>query len=340
MIKHLVISGGGPSGLYSYGALKFLSKSNFWDIKNIKTMYGTSIGAFLSVILSLKYDWDVIDEYIIKKPWSKLINISPEMVLNLWDMKGLFGDEVIIDALKPLLAAKELNIDITLKELYDFNKIEIHMFSININSMPLSITDVSYKTFPELSLIKAIAMTSAIPLIFKPVLLDNKCFIDGGFLTNFPLDICLENTGCLSSEVLACKNYWSINDVLNSFNVNLETNVLQFWNYLMKIFLNQLKSDKNHKNIDNIINCLIDECSDLNEWKDVLLNRELRMKFIKKGEQSGFLFLKYKSKNEEAIGSLFEFASESKAETKAESKVETKAETIMISELKSYEEFL
>ena len=35
-IQHLVFSGGGPAGLVNYGALKYLSKMDFWNLKNIK----------------------------------------------------------------------------------------------------------------------------------------------------------------------------------------------------------------------------------------------------------------------------------------------------------------
>ena len=299
MIKHLVISGGGPSGLYTYGAVKYLSKQGFLDIDNIQTIYGTSVGAFLGVILSLKYDWDTLDDYFIKKPWNKVVNFSPEMIFNVWETKGLVGDEFIKNGIEPLLTAKELNLNITLKEFYEYNKIEIHIFSTDINNLPLSLTDISYKTFPDLPLIKALSMTTAVPLIFKPIIIDDKCFIDGGFMTNFPLDICLEQTQCLPSEILAFKNHWSIDDSILSSYVNSDSNILQFWIYIMKILLNQLKVDKTHKHIDNIVNCLIEDCSDLNEWKEVLLNRDLREKFIKKGEQSAFLFIEYRlNKNE------------------------------------------
>jgi len=254
--------------------------------------------------LSLKYDWDIIDDYFIKKPWNKVVNFSPEMIFNVWETKGLVGDEFIKNAIEPLLSAKELNINITLKEFYEYNKIEIHMFSIDINHLPLSLTDICYKSFPDLSLIKALTMTTAVPLLFKPIIMDDKCFIDGGVITNFPLDICLEQTQCLNSEILAFKNHWTIDDSILSSNVNSDSNILQFWIYIMKILLNQLKIDKEHRNIDNIVNCLIEDCSDLNEWKEVLVNRDLREKFIKKGEQSAFLFSEYRTKtnqNENAI---------------------------------------
>lgn len=296
MIKHLVISGGGPSGLHTYGALKYLSNNHFWSINNIKTIYGTSVGAIISVILSLKYDWDILDDYFIKKPWNKVVNFSPEMIFNVWETKGLVGNEFVKNAIEPLLSAKEIDINITLKEFYEYTKIEIHMFSIDINHLPLSLTDISYKTFPDLTLINALTMTTAIPLIFKPIIIDDKCFIDGGFMTNFPLDICLEQTQCLHSEILAFKNHWTIDNSIVSSYVNIDTNILQFWIYIMKILLNQLKIDKTHNIIDNIVNCLIEDCSDLNEWKEVLLNRDLREKFIKKGEQSAFLFMEYRLK--------------------------------------------
>jgi hypothetical protein len=35
MIKHIVINGGGPTGLLSYGALKYLFEKEFVAIENI-----------------------------------------------------------------------------------------------------------------------------------------------------------------------------------------------------------------------------------------------------------------------------------------------------------------
>ena len=48
MIKHIVIESGGYKGLYVLGALDELNKSNFYNIENIETIYGTSIGSYVS----------------------------------------------------------------------------------------------------------------------------------------------------------------------------------------------------------------------------------------------------------------------------------------------------
>ena len=71
-IKHLVISSGGPAGFTMYGALRYLNKEGVWNINNIKTIYGTSVGTCIAIFLSLNYDWDTIDNFLLKRPWSKI----------------------------------------------------------------------------------------------------------------------------------------------------------------------------------------------------------------------------------------------------------------------------
>ena len=66
-IKHIVISGGGVDILSFYGALRETNKKGLWNISNIKSIYGTSAGSILSVALLLKYDWDILDNYIMAK---------------------------------------------------------------------------------------------------------------------------------------------------------------------------------------------------------------------------------------------------------------------------------
>ena len=75
-IKHIVLCGGGPVGLVSYGAIKKLMNNNIIIYENIKSIYSTSIGCFIAFIfmLNLKLDW--IDDYIIKRPWENLVNFS------------------------------------------------------------------------------------------------------------------------------------------------------------------------------------------------------------------------------------------------------------------------
>lgn len=295
-IKHIVIAGGGPTGFYTYGAAKFLSEKQFWDINNIETIYGTSIGAVLGALLCLKYEWDTLNDYIIKRPWDKIFNVFPETVFKIWEAKGLFGDECIKETFKPLLVAKELDLNITLKEFYEYSKIELHMFAVDINDFPLCATDISHKTHPDLSLITALTMTTAIPFVCKPIIIENSCFLDGGIVLNYPLEKCLQDTKCDEKEILAFKNYHSTEkkSFKNLSGIKEDTTLLNFWVYLMRLFVKQLNSSHNQPIISNEVKCFVDDVGSMDEWKKSMDDKDCREKFIKKGEAAGFMFLEYK----------------------------------------------
>ena len=292
-IKHLVFEGGGPSGLYTYGAAKYLSIDKFWNISDIQTIYGTSIGAFLGVLFSLKYDWATLDDYIIKRPWDKMLNISSDELLKLWEDKGVLGEDIIRDALSPLIIAKDLNIDISLKEFNDYNNIELHMFSVNLNAIPISIVDISYKTHPDLTLITALSMTMAFPFLFKPILNNDGCFVDGGLLINLPLDPCIKNTQCDINEILVFKNFWSINENMME-PINNDTTLLRYWMIIIHNLIKKLNNEYKMIDVPNVVNCIINNVSKYEDWGTILESREQRIHCIKQGESAGFLFKKYK----------------------------------------------
>ena len=77
-IKHLVISGGGPSLIQTLGALQYLEKNKFIDLNNIETIYGTSAGAIIGTMICMKYDWETINDYVIKRPWHDVFKMNVE----------------------------------------------------------------------------------------------------------------------------------------------------------------------------------------------------------------------------------------------------------------------
>ena len=82
-IHHLVIGGGGPFGFTAFGVLKHLHDVNFWNIKNIKTIYATSVGTLLAAFLLLGYDYSYIYDYFVKRPWEKIFNPMCKFFLSL-----------------------------------------------------------------------------------------------------------------------------------------------------------------------------------------------------------------------------------------------------------------
>ena len=208
-IKKLVIGGGGY-GIYNiYGVIKNMIEKEYINLNNIDEIYSVSAGAICSAILALKIDFDILDDYIIKRPWDKVFNIKPsDILINIFDNKGIYDEEFIKEIMKPLLLVKNFDENITLKEFYDQTKINLIMFTVNLNNTVPEKIKLSYKTYPNLQLCKALYMSSCIPLIFKPVLDGSNCYIDGGLIDNFPLGELLndyKNNKNIENEILAIK---------------------------------------------------------------------------------------------------------------------------------------
>jgi predicted acylesterase/phospholipase RssA len=202
-IKNIVLSGGCHTFYQSLGIIQTLEKNDIWKIENIEKIYGTSAGALLGAILCLKFDWDTLNDYFLDRPWHDVYNIDINTIFSIFSKKGFFNRNQIETSFKPLLHAKDLSLDITLKEFYKYSNIELHVFTFDVNHFKLE--DISYKTNPDLSLITALYMSSALPIMFSPVCIDNKCYIDGGFVTNYPLIFCIEQNSNLD-EILGIKN--------------------------------------------------------------------------------------------------------------------------------------
>lgn len=188
-IKHLVISGGAHAGYNYIGILMHLKKCGFWNLSNIETIYATSIGALLGTIICLDFDDDIIIKYIIERPWNSVFKLAPIKILEAYTNKGFYGEELIQKILSPLLKAKSLSLDVTLEQFYNFSKIDIHIFTFELDS--LKSVDLSYTTHPSLTLMKAITMSCALAGLFTPVFMDEKCYVDGGVLDNYPIFKCI-----------------------------------------------------------------------------------------------------------------------------------------------------
>lgn len=292
-VKHIVISGGGPSGLFTYGAARYLSKKEFWNLHDIESIYGCSIGSFVGVVISLGYDWDWLDDYFIKRPWNKIASLNALSFIEAFNQKGLFGEKIIEDALLPLLTAKDIKSSITMKELYEFNGIDIHMYTTNINSEHISKIDMSHTTHPELPLLKALYRSMAYPFLFKPVC-DNEdnCFIDGGLLNNYPLNDCINQKKCNTDEILAFKNIWK-NDINDYVNEN--SSLLDFMVILIKKMQASIDTESKQEHTKYTVNCLLDELSGFNNWYKALHNEEYRKFIIENGYSQAEIFLSYVS---------------------------------------------
>ena len=283
VIKHLVISGGGPIMIQILSAIQELENKNYLNMNDIETIYGTSAGAIIGLMISLKFDWETLNDYIIKRPWHDVFPIKVQNILDSYTKKGIFDIKTIEKCFKPLFDAKDIPLDINLKDFYDITKIELHMFAFEINEYKLE--DISYKTYPELSLLSAIQMTCAIPVLLTPVCIDNKCFMDGGIACNYPLKYCIESGKC-PDEIIGFKNKYSDDKAL----VNSESTLLDYLlNFLFKAVFS-VNTQYTQPIIKNEVICDASYLT-LDLLRSALSNIEVRKDLFAKGKQSASNFL-------------------------------------------------
>jgi predicted acylesterase/phospholipase RssA len=287
-IKHLVISGGGPSMLQSLGAIQYLNSTDFINIENIKSIYGTSAGALVGTLICLKYDWDTLNDYILKRPWQDVFKIKAENIFEAYSKKGLFDIKVLEKCLKPLLDAKDISINITLKELYEYSRIELHFFTFEINHFQLE--DISYFTHPDLRLLTAIQMTCSLPILLTPVCLDDKCYMDGGIICNYSLKQCIKS-GNIEDEIMGFKNNYTNNYTNDKTYVKADSTIFDYIiNFLFKL-INHMNQDHTQPTIVNEI--IFDaEILSINTLKNAVSNMQVRKDLFNNGEETAKIFLK------------------------------------------------
>lgn len=255
-----------------------LEKNNYLNINNIESIYGTSAGAIIAVILSLKFDWETINDYIIKRPWHDVFPFKVQNILDAYTKKGIFDIKTVEKCFKPLFDAKDISLDINLKDFYELTKIEINIFAFEVNEY--KIHNVSYKTYPNLQLLKAVQMSCAIPVLVSPVFIEDKCFMDGGIACNYPLNFCIES-GKHPDEILGFKNKYSD----EKSNINEGSTILDYLlNFLFKSVFN-IQNNYIQPYIKNEVVCDASYLT-LDILKNTLTNIEVRRELFKKGKKT------------------------------------------------------
>jgi len=292
-IKHIVLSGGGYNGIDMIGILYKLSSLDIIERTEIKSLYGVSAGSIVSAIWLLNIEKNVIYDFIIKRPWNKIFNINSDMLFKLVDEKGLLDNRLFIEIMKPLLKSKDLNENITLLEFYKYTKKDFYIFGTKLNT--LESVKMSHKTHPEMKLIDALTISSALPLIFKPVFYDNEYYIDGGVRKHFPIKTAI-NDGCNRNEIIGI--YIKRN---NDDKINKESTFIQYYYKLLITTVNLINKD-----FEEIPNIIYHICEKLGIHKDILTNNSKRESMLKKGEESALKFINEKLNIDKKLESSIE----------------------------------
>ena len=151
--------------MYVYGAIKKLAEKDIWKYDDIETIHGTSAGAIAGLIVTLNINWNDLDNYFINRPWQSVFSFTPQHFLDAYKNKGLLNIENLKLLCLPLFNAADYSIDITFKELYERCNKKLYVYVTELNNFQLE--HFSVDNFPDMKVIDAIYMSSAILLCFN-----------------------------------------------------------------------------------------------------------------------------------------------------------------------------
>lgn len=198
--ENLACSGGGVKGMSYVGAFKALN--DLGKMKYIKRIAGTSSGGLFGIFVACKCTNQEIDYYA-DKFYDSLSNYPEGMIqqgINLSTKMGLHDNSNIYYVVNSILSEKFGIDNMTFKQLYDKTQIEFTTVTTCVSTREE--VHMNYISYPDLSVAKAVQMTTAIPIFFVQVKWDNMIWIDGGSTNNCPINLFDKEIDASGSVVL------------------------------------------------------------------------------------------------------------------------------------------
>jgi predicted acylesterase/phospholipase RssA len=181
----LVISGGGIKGFSALGAITRLKELDIIDEPDIYC--GTSAGSAISLLLLIGYSPQDIYQILSELDMDTVVSSNISNILDDVHI-GFNLCDPIIYIIVYLIKKKGYHKKTTFDDLYiKTNKKKIIITGVCLNDTSLHY--FSHETTPNMQILQAIQISISIPIIFKPFEFENKIWVDGGVMNNYPIDL-------------------------------------------------------------------------------------------------------------------------------------------------------
>lgn len=192
----LALGSGGARGIAHIGAIEVLLENNI----PIDFVCGSSMGGIIGGLFCAECDFEVVKSVIDELSLLDIVDIGIISKSRLGIVKG----NKVVKCLEPLIGDK----------LIEESKIPFSCTAVDIKSGKTIVISKG-------KMIDALRATSAIPVIFRPVVLDEMVLIDGGVLNRVPSNeardmgadivIAIDVLG----EIESCENITSVVGYIN-----------------------------------------------------------------------------------------------------------------------------
>jgi len=178
----LVLSGGGLKGISQLGALHCLKQNNL--LNDIRTIAGTSVGSMVGLLHIIGYQPLEVFNFLRMVEMKHVKKLDP---MNIIAKYGLDDGVRMMLVLRKLITAKKFDPEMTFNDLNRMTNINFIVTGTCINEK--KVYYFSHITFPNMLVLQAIRISISVPILFTPVLFENKVFVDGACIDNFPIHL-------------------------------------------------------------------------------------------------------------------------------------------------------
>ncbi len=189
----LCLSGGGARGAFHMGALQAIDEAGL----KISVISGCSAGALIGSLYAAGVKPETMLNLAIGTRWFNFLRPS-------FPNRGLMGMDYLNFVLKKFIPED------------DFSRLAIPT-RITATNMLKGILRV----FDQGEIIKPVLASCSVPLLFKPILIDDEIYLDGGILMNLPASIIRNDCDVLIGVSLMCLQPASLPELNTSIKVLL-----------------------------------------------------------------------------------------------------------------------
>ena len=214
-IDTLIFSGGSVKGISFLGTINCLIEKNVIDkkFKNIKKIYCVSASIlFVISLILLNYDRKLLEKDMINFNFNDALNINDISLKNFINEYGFINYNKTYIYIQKLLKEKYNCESMSLLRFFKISNIHLVVKVVNVSQDRIEYID--HINNPKINILKLIQMTTAIPLLVKPIKYKGDLYQDGGLSGNCPIEA-NESKNYLCIEILPNKCKKEINHIFD-----------------------------------------------------------------------------------------------------------------------------
>ena len=178
--RRLLFSGGGMRAIAYLGVLQVLEEQDL--LKYVREFCGVSAGAFVCLMLALKYNLNAIKRFCFEYDFSSVRTLDPDTMLEFTETFGLDTGEQLQLLIEKILKHRNLSPKATFKDIRG-----LRIWASDLQNSCL--VEFSTTKTPDIQITLALRASMAFPVYFVPLKhpQTGHLLADGGIYDNYPI---------------------------------------------------------------------------------------------------------------------------------------------------------